>query len=334
MMKISVAIPVRNEANNVGQLIQRLLSQTRPPDEIVITDGGSTDKTAEIITEFINNGSPVRLIRAGQAFPGRGRNLAASAATSDWVAFIDAGIEPANDWLELLSSIVETDSSVDGVYGGVWPVIDSFFTECAAITYVQQPRPRRGAITHRGFIASALMKRSVWKSVGGFPEHLRSAEDLIFMNRLERAGFKFAHEPRAIVHWHLQPTFAGTFKRFVVYARNNIRAGLWRQWQAPVLTRYLFLVALAGVILLVSPKLMWLPVGLWLLMMLARTIVSIRRNRSYYPAGVGHNLKRLLLLIPLLATIDAAAFIGSAQWLFVDWLRGQRTTPVEASDGA
>ena len=334
MMKISVAIPVRNEANNVAQLIRQLLSQTRLPDEIVITDGGSTDKSAEIIAGFITSGSPVRLIRAGKAFPGRGRNLAAAAATSEWLAFIDAGIEPAEDWLELLASIVENDSSVDVVYGGVWPVIDSFFTECAAITYVQQPTPRKGAITRRGFIASALMKRSVWESVGGFPEHLRSGEDLVFMDRVESADYKCAHEPRAIVHWHLQPTFAGTFKRFVVYARNNIRAGLWNQWQAPVFTRYLMLVALALVIILVSPKLLWLPVGLWLLMMVARVIVSIRRNRSYYPAGVGRNLKRLLFSLPLLATIDAAAFIGSIQWLFFDWFRRQRTTAVEAGDGA
>jgi glycosyltransferase involved in cell wall biosynthesis len=329
MMKISVAIPVRNEANNVAQLIQRLLGQTRPPDEIVITDGGSTDKTAEIITEFINNGAPVRLIRAGEALPGRGRNLAAAAATNDWIAFIDAGIEPAKDWLELLSSTVENDSSVDVVYGEVEPIIDSFFAECAAITYVQ-----RADITRHGFIASSLMRRSVWKSVGGFSENLRSAEDLLFMMRIEREAFNYVREPRAVVHWHLQRTFTATIKRFVVYARNNMRAGLWRRWQGPVFSRYLMLVALAVVILVVSPNLIWLPVVLWLLMLLARAIVAIRRNGARYPAGAGRNLKRLVIVLPLLATLDVAAFIGSIQWLFVDWFRGQRTTAAEAGDGA
>ena len=329
MIKISVAIPVRNEANNIRRLIERLLSQTRPPDEIVITDGGSTDNTAEIITEFIDNGSPVRLIRAGEALPGRGRNLAASVATNDWIAFIDAGIEPAKDWLELLSSTVENDSTVDVVYGEVEPIIDSFFAECAAITYVQ-----RADITRHGFIASSLMKRSVWKSVGGFPEDLRSAEDLLFMEQIERAGFNYIREPRAVVHWQLQRTFAGTTKRFIVYARNNMRAGLWRRWQRPVFSRYLMLVALAAVILLVSPKLIWLPFGLWLLMLLARAIVAIRRNGARYPAGAGRNFKRLVIVIPLLATLDVAAFIGSIQWLFVDWFRGQRKPAVEARNGA
>jgi len=329
MIKISVVIPVRNEADTVRLLIERLLSQTRRPDEIVITDGGSTDGTAEIITEFVNNGSPVRLIRAGQALPGRGRNLAASAAINDWIAFIDAGIEPEKDWLELLALTVENDSTVDVVYGEVEPIIDSFFAECAAITYVQ-----RADITRQGFIASSLMKRSVWKSVGGFPENLRSAEDLLFMDRIESAGFNYSHEPRAVVHWQLQPTFATTIKRFVVYARNNMRAGLWRRWQRPIFSRYLTLVALAAVILVLSPKSMWLPFGLWLLMLLARAIVAIRRNGARYPTDAGRNLKRLVIVIPLLAMLDAAAFIGSIQWLLIDWFREHRKPAVEATNGA
>ena len=111
MIRISVAVPVRNEASNVGDLIRRLLVQTRPPDEIIITDGGSTDGTPDIVAEFISNGAPIKLIRTGEALPGRGRNLAAAEASCEWLAFIDAGIEPANDWLEALASKVEEDSS-------------------------------------------------------------------------------------------------------------------------------------------------------------------------------------------------------------------------------
>ena len=42
------------------------------------------------------------------------------------------------------------------------------------------------------FIASALMRRRVWETVGGFPEHLRSAEDLLFMNQVDEANFRIA----------------------------------------------------------------------------------------------------------------------------------------------
>jgi glycosyltransferase involved in cell wall biosynthesis len=333
-MKISVAMAVRNEASNLGELVRRLLEQTRPPDEIVITDGGSTDGTAEIVSEFIMNGAPVRLIRAGEALPGRGRNLAASAANNDWVAFIDAGIQPARDWLELLASKAENDSNIDVVYGAWEPVIDSFFAECAAISYVPPPTSTGGVITRPRSIASSLMKRSVWRSVGGFPEDLRSAEDLLFMDRIEDAGFNFVFEPRAVVHWHLRPTFVSTFKRFVIYARNNIRAGFWRQWQFAIFSRYLVLILLMIALLVAAPRLVWLPFVLWLLMMLARGIVSIRRNGHHYPASILRNLKRLLLLIPLLATIDAATFAGSFQWLVFDWFRSKRKAVVEAGNGS
>ena len=333
-MKISVAVPVRNEADNIEKLIRRLLTQTRPPDEIVIADGGSTDSTVEIVADFIDKGAPVRLIRAGEALPGRGRNLASAAASSDWLAFIDGGIEPDADWLETLESKAKQDASIDVVYGGCEAVIDSFFTECAAIAYLFPPVRRPGIIARRRFIASSLMKKSVWLSVGGFPEDLRSAEDHVFMNRIEGAGFNQTYEPRAIVRWHLRPTFASTLKRFVVYARNNIRAGLWREWQARIFFRYFLLSVVALGVIVLSPKLVWLPIGLWVLMLLMRALVAIRRNRIAHPANASRNLKRLVLLVPLIATIDAAAFIGSIQWLAVDWLRRQGTTAVEAGDGA
>ena len=333
MIKISVAVPVRNEANNVGELLRRLLEQTRPPDEIVITDGGSTDSTAEIVAKFISNGAPVKLIRADEALPGRGRNLAAAEANSDWIAFIDGGVEPAADWLDALASKAEADSKIDVVYGAWEPVTNSFFAECAAIAYVPPPATIDGVVTRPRFIASSLMKQSVWRFVGGFPEDLRSGEDLLFMNRIESSGFASVFEPRAMVRWQLRPTLFSTFKRFLVYARNNIRAGLWRQWQASIVTRYVLLVVVAIVVGAVSPTLLWLPLGLWLLMLVARAVVSIRRNKSCYPATIGHNFKRLFILVPLIATIDAAAIIGSIQWLIFDWFRGQGKSGMEAGNG-
>lgn len=328
-MKVSVAIPVRNEEKTVGALLNRLLEQTRPADEIVLTDGGSQDRTTQIISDFVDRSAVVKLISAGQALPGRGRNLAAAESNSDWLAFIDAGTEPAKDWLESLLSKVEQDSSIDAVYGMWEPVTDTFFAECAAIAYVPPPAATDGLVTRPPSIASSLIRRDVWRSVGGFPEDLRSAEDLLFMERVQNAGFNAVFEPRATIRWNLSPTFRGTFKRFVVYARNNIRAGLWRQWQAAIFRRYFLLIGSALVMLAISPRLVWLAGALWLMFMLARSIVAIRRNRVCYPASVARNLKRLLLLVPLLATIDAAAFIGSAQWFVFDFLRGRGKTSSE-----
>ena len=333
-MKVSIVVPVRNEEASIRELLDSLLAQTRPPDEIVITDGGSVDATTQIIDEYIRKGAPVRLIRAGAALPGRGRNLGAAQASHEWLGFTDAGIRLANNWLEALVSRAEEDESIDVVYGSWQPVTNTFFKQCAAIAYVPPPSPHNGVVTRPRFIASTLLRREAWQKVKGFPEDLRSAEDLIFMDRVENAGYRFVFEPRAQVHWDLRPTLWTTFKRFVVYSRNNIRAGLFRQWQATIFVRYGVLGILAVAALIIEPRWSWFPIALWLLMLAARAAVSIRRNRVCYPASFLQNLVRGAMVMSLLAVLDAAAIIGSIQWLLLDCFRWSRKAPVEAGNGA
>ena len=333
-MKVSVIVPVRDEEDSIIGLLDSLLAQTRPPDEIVIADGGSIDGTPQIVEEYIRKGAPVRLIRAGAALPGRGRNLGAAQASFEWLAFTDAGIHLANNWLEALVAKAEKDGSIDVVYGYFQPVTDTFFTECAAIAYVVPPVPYEGMLIRPRSIATALLRREAWQAVNGFPEDLRSAEDLVFMDRLEHAGYVSVFEPRAQVYWNLKPTLGGTFKRFLVYSRNNIRAGRFRQWQATILMRYAVLAILFVTALVVEPAWIWFPIAAWLLMLVARAIVSIRRNRICYPASFLRNVMRGALVMSLLVVLDAAAIIGSIQWLLLDSFRWSRKTPVEAGDGA
>src|SRR5205085_2855355 len=320
-MKVSVIVPVRDEEKSIRELLDSLLTQTRRPDEIVITDGGSVDATPQIIEEYIRKGAPVRLIRAGAALPGRGRNLGAAQANFDWLAFTDAGIRVANDWLEALVTRAEQDDSIAVVYGSWQPITDTFFKQCAAIAYVRPPTLRDGILVRPRFIASTLLRRQAWQAVNGFPEDLRSAEDLVFMDRLESAGFRAVFEPRAQVRWELRPTLGATFKRFLTYSRNNIRAGLFRQWQATILVRYGVLAGLLLAALIIEPSWIWFPIAAWLLMLVARAAVSIRRNRVCYPASFLQNVLRGMMVMSLLAVLDAAAIIGSIQWLLLDSFR-------------
>ncbi len=328
-MEISVVVPVRNEEETIHNLLDGLLGQTRMPNEIVITDGGSTDATPEIIEDYSRRGFPVRLIRDKAALPGRGRNLAAAQASCEWLAFIDAGIRPAADWLAALAERAETEDA-DVVYGAWEPAIDSFFQECAAIAYVPPPAKSRDSLMRPRSIASTLMRRAVWESVGGFPEHLRSAEDLLFMNKVAETRFRTVFAPDAKVRWSLQPTFGLTFKRFVSYARNNIRAGLWSGWQAAIFKRYgLLLLSAFPASVLGARWLLLMPV-VWLLMLIARGLVAIWRNRNCYPAGIGRNVFRLGILVPLITVLDAAALIGSLQW----FLKDKFDATIGVTDGA
>ena len=74
-------------------------------------------------------------------------------------------------------------------------------------------------------------------------------------------------------------------------------------------------------VLIVAPAWFWAPFALWILMLVARAIVSIWRNRKCYPASFIHNLRRVVIVVAILAVLDAAAIIGWFQWLFLDALR-------------
>ena len=320
-MKISVVIPVRNEQASIRALLDSLLNQTLLPSEIVITDGGSTDATVQIIAEFIVRSAPIHLIRSSPTLPGRGRNLAAAQAQNEWLAFIDAGTRPEPNWLESLAQAVGADTDV--VYGTYEPVVDTHFKVCAVMAYVAPPTVEDSRLIRARSIVSALMKRSVWDSVGGFPEHLRSAEDLLFMNKIDAAGFHVVRAPGALVHWQVQPTAWGTFKRFIGYARSNMRAGLWQQWQAPVFKRYGLLLLSALPAVFVGSKWLLVTLLIWLAWIGARTFVRLRRNRVVYPASVYQNLLRALVLEPVIVLLDAATIIGTVLWLFTDALKAE-----------
>jgi len=307
-LKISVVVPVRDEEKSIRALLDGLLSQTLPPNEIVITDGGSVDQTRAIIKEFIDRGAPVRLLTDNDSLPGRSRN-------------IDAGIRPTTDWLQALADKVINQPDAEVVYGSYEPITDSFFEECAAIAYIPPPATTDEGPVRPYSIVSSLMPRRAWEQAGGFPEHLRSAEDLLFMNKVEAAGFRIVRAPHALVHWSIQPGLWKTFRRFVVYARNNIRAGLWKNWQAPILRRYAILFVLALPAIFLGARWLLVPIALWIGLLSARASRALWQNRICYSAGWRRNFFRFIVIVPILATLDLATFVGSALWAACDWPR-------------
>jgi len=310
---------VRDEADSIRALLYGLLRQTLPPTEIVITDNGSIDATADIVEEIIHSGAPIKLIREKAGLPGRGRNV--------------AGNKPAPDWLEALARKASESPVVDVVYGTYEPVVDSFFKECAAIAYVPPPSESDGGRVRPRSIVSALMRRRVWETVGGFPEDLRSAEDLLFMRRVEQAKCNIVRTSEAVVYWNIQPNLWRTVRRFVAYSHNNIRAGLFAEWQAPIFLRYALIAVTIVPAFFLSSHWLLVPLVLWLLFMILRATKALRRNRQSYPASHARNLARLCLLVPIIATLDAAAFFGSINWFLGDKLGLTRSRGQDESRG-
>lgn len=285
-----------------------------PPDEIVITDGGSTDRTCEVIQSYIARGYPVKLIRTDQAFPGKGRNLGVQHALHEIIAFTDAGIRLHPQWLEKLCEPIEKDPAVDVVYGTYEPITDSFFKECAALAYVPAPTWRNGAAIRGPFIASSLIRKQVWEQVGGFREDLRSGEDLLFFKAVLAGGFRTCVAPEAVVHWELPGTLTGTFKRFATYSRFGMKAGLGSEWQYPVLRMY----AVVAMVLLLS---VWISKWLWLALpafWIARAWKCLVRKERVLWWCVALAPRKLLVVAAILAIIDVAMVCGIISWLLKD----------------
>ena len=59
---IALIATVLDEESAIGSLLDSILAQTRPPDEIIICDAGSTDRTREIIGQYQARGLQARLL--------------------------------------------------------------------------------------------------------------------------------------------------------------------------------------------------------------------------------------------------------------------------------
>jgi glycosyltransferase involved in cell wall biosynthesis len=311
-MEVSLIIPVRDEEKSVVSLLESLRCQTRPPEEVIITDGGSKDSTVEIIESYIRNGFPlkIKLIKTENSYPGRGRNLAIQKARYEWIAMTDAGIQLDNNWLKELILPLEDNADIDVVYGHYEPIIDSFFKECLAIVFVSPFQMINGKKIRTHFIPSSLIRRKVWQTVGGFPD-FRAAEDRIFIEKVSRAGFKISYAPQAKVFWQIPENFKLAFKRFSLFSLHDLRAGKFRDWHYGVIRMYIIGTMLVVLGVLFSP--LWFVVlALGILMRALKLIGQKISNESLFNIK---NFKRLPLVLIIIFWLDLAMFWGALCFL-------------------
>jgi glycosyltransferase involved in cell wall biosynthesis len=317
-MRVSVVIPVRDEAGTLGHTLDDLLAQSRRPDEVVLVDAGSRDGTPDLIAAHaLAQAVPVRVVRGGAAYPGRARNLGVAASEGDWIAFTDAGVRLAPSWLDALIRATAVDPGADAIAGD-WDLdVISPFGRCLALLDAPTEGLATGAMRPPALV-SLLLRRAAWDRVGPFREDLRSAEDRLFLARLSASG-RVIRAPGRHVRWRPPETAPAAWRRFRTYARHNMRAGLFREWQAPLLRRYA--VVAAGAIALT----LWTPLAgalgamvLWALLLTARAAKALYANRGDHRRGLIQHAGDLARLVPLLALVDAATAIGTIDWLLRD----------------
>ncbi len=260
-MNVSVICTVLNEGPALQKLLDSLAGQTRPPDEIIFVDGGSTDNTTAILKDYAAaHHLPLQVIVAPGANISRGRNTAIQAAAGPIIASTDAGVRLHPRWLEELLQPFQADTATAVVSGFFVPDSHTAFEVAMSATVL----PALSDLNPTTFLPSSrsiAFLKSSWQAAGGYPEWLDFCEDLIFDFRLRDQAGPFAFAPQAVAYFRPRGTLRAFYKQYYQYARGDGKANLWRKRHA---IRYLtYLVALPLLLILavlVSPW--WLGLGL------------------------------------------------------------------------
>jgi len=225
-MKVSLITTVLNASERVGAFLESVSWQTRPADEVIVVDGGSTDGTLEILREAKDD---VTLLEEPGANIARGRNLAIASATHDVIAVSDADCVLERDWLERLLEPLEAGADV--AMGFYRPLADSFLQRAMACVNL----PEADELDETTFMPSgrsvAFTKGAIERA-GGYPEWLDIGEDMFVDHRFRELGLDMRLAPDAIVNWPLRGSLGATWGQYFRYARGDAVAGMYPERHA------------------------------------------------------------------------------------------------------
>jgi len=301
---VTIVIPILNEAKTLHELLTAIKQQTHLPDEIIFVDAGSNDGSDKLIEDWwlTNgwNGSNCHVIFSPGAMPGAGRNEGVKVARNEWIAFIDGGITPEIDWLEQLCrhALLKATPSVFGVCHFS---SDTHFSKAmCAISYGQ------GSV--HPVVPASLFAKVIFEEIGGFPEHLRAAEDILWMAALsKRYGYKEICWKAKVSYTHFPGSWRSAFRKWIISEKNcaiarvRVTQQLLYFFGLPILY---FLVVFGGELGLVV-------FSLYLFM---RGIIDPFRRSADKPWWE-HRPLAALIVVPLALMLDFAKWLGIVQGL-------------------
>ena len=226
-MRLSVIIIVRNGEKFMPDALDSLVHQSVNPDEVIIVDAESTDRTREIVKKYAKKYDIIKLyVEPGTR--GEGRNYGVKVSTGDIVAFMDVDAIANGLWVEEMKRAM--GDGADVVAGREVRLGYTGFTSL-----------KRVGMLHKGVditypSVNLAYKRSVFNAIGGFDPWFKEAEEVDLNFRAVDAGYKMVYNERAIVYHRARETFTGFFKQSFWYGFGRkeltIRHGtLWQTYE-------------------------------------------------------------------------------------------------------
>lgn len=233
---VTIVIPVLNEERFILPLLESLgcLGGKRclsGPHEIIVADGGSTDRTLEILAG-ISKEAGIRVIHNPDRIQSAGVNLAARVAnpTAKYLIRIDAHAVYDPGFVDRVArSLTETGAAsvvvplitrpLDGAKGFVW-----------AVTLAQRSKLGNGGSAHRLESTPAQwvdhghhagFDIEFFRSIGGYDESFATNEDAEYDVRVLKAGGRIWFEPSAKVWYSPRETARALAKQYFRYGKGR-----------------------------------------------------------------------------------------------------------------
>ena len=192
--KVSVVVPVRNDAARLGVCLGALRASTMSDRELIVVDDASTDASARVAEDM-----GARVIRLpSQSGPAAARNRGAALARGRYLVFVDADVCVHPETLDRAAAVLDAEATVDALFGSydASPVAPGTVSQYKNLLhhFVHQTG---GSEASTFWAGCGAIRREVFLDIGGFAEDYRrpSIEDIELGVRLRRAGRRILLRP-------------------------------------------------------------------------------------------------------------------------------------------
>lgn len=214
-MKISIVIPVYNEAEHLEECLSSIAKLKQAPFEVIVVDNNSTDDSPAIASRF----SFVTLLREAKQGVAYARTTGFNAAKGDIIGRIDADTVLPADWTQKVSQYFSQDKELMAVTGAV------HYRDVALASWVNRMdlfwRRRMAKELGREVAlqgANMAVRRSAWRSIGAETCHKKGLhEDFDLAIHLSRSSHKVEFKEDLVVDLRYRQANS-SFKEFCRYA--------------------------------------------------------------------------------------------------------------------
>ena len=171
---VGVVIPTFNRAHTLGRALDSVISQTLPPQQVIVVDDGSTDSTADLVAGY----SKVSYLRQENRGVSAARNLGIRRCGCEWIALLDSDDEWLPEKLEVQFGALAENPGYRLIHcDEIW------IRDGRRVNAANRHRKRGGWIFEHCLPlcvispSSAVIEKRLLEEVGGFNEGLPACED-------------------------------------------------------------------------------------------------------------------------------------------------------------